>query len=140
VIGLGTALLWRRPTIVPLVAVTVWGADLAALGIKEAIGRARPFLVHPEPAPLLVNVIGDSFPSGHAATSFAGATVLARYLPGRWPVLFLLATAIAFSRVYVGVHYPSDVLGGAVLGVLVATALPLLARVRRRSPRVPPAG
>jgi undecaprenyl-diphosphatase len=139
VIGFGVALLRRRPEIFALVVATVWSADLLALGIKELVGRSRPFVVHPEPAPLLLGVVGDSFPSGHAATSVAGAAVLTRYLPGRWPILFLLAVAIAFSRVYAGVHYPSDVLGGAVLGLLVAIALPLLARVPRRSRRAPPA-
>ncbi len=139
-IGFGAALLWRRPWILAHVAVTVWCADLIAIGIKEAIDRPRPFVVHPEPAPLLLSVLGDSFPSGHAATSFAGAAVLVRYLPGRWPVLVVLAVAIAFSRVYVGVHYPSDVVGGALLGVLVATALPMLARALPRSPRPQPPG
>ena len=74
-----------------------------------------------------------SFPSGHAATSFAAATVLTLYLP-RWaPLWILLAVAIGFSRVYVGVHYPLDVVGGAVLGVLVATSLRLLVAALQRS-------
>lgn len=140
VIGLGAALALRRPAILPLTAVTVWTADLLALAIKAAIGRPRPFVLFPEPAPLIVGVLGDSFPSGHAATSFAGAALLSRYLPGRWPVLFVLAVAIGFSRVYVGVHYPSDVVGGAILGMLVATALPRLAAALRRSPPEPPPG
>jgi undecaprenyl-diphosphatase len=139
-LGLGTALALRRPAILPLTAVTVWGADLLALGIKAAIGRARPFVLLPDPAPLIVGVLGNSFPSGHAATSFAGATLLAHYLPGRWPVLFLLAAGIAFSRVYVGVHYPADVIGGAVLGLLTAIALPPLATALLRSRRGPPPG
>jgi membrane-associated phospholipid phosphatase len=53
---------------------------------------------------------------------------------------FVLAAAIAWSRVYVGVHWPLDVLGGAVLGVLVATALLMLEEALRRSRRAPRAG
>jgi membrane-associated phospholipid phosphatase len=140
VIGLGAALALRRPAILPLTAVTVWAADLLALGIKAAIGRPRPFVLFPEPEPLIVGVLGDSFPSGHAATSFAGAALLARVLPGRWPVLFVLAAGIAFSRVYVGVHYPVDVVGGAILGTLVAIALRPLAAVPLRSRPAPPPG
>jgi undecaprenyl-diphosphatase len=140
VLGLGTALALRRPAIVPLTAVTVWGADLLSLGIKVAIGRPRPFVLFPDPEPLLVGVLGNSFPSGHAATSFAGAALLSRYLPGRWPVLYLLAVGIAFSRVYIGVHYPADVVGGAILGLLTAIALPLLAASLLRLGRAPPPG
>jgi undecaprenyl-diphosphatase len=126
--------------ILPLTAATVWVADLLSLGIKLAIGRPRPFVLFPDPSPLVVGVIGDSFPSGHSATAFAGAAILSRYLPCRWPILYLLAAAIAFSRVYVGVHYPTDVVGGAILGLLTATALPPLVAALRRSPPAQPPG
>ena len=117
----------------------VWSADLIALGLKEAVGRPRPYVAHPDPPPLLH--AGDgSFPSGHAATSFAGAALVSRYLPGGRPVLFGVAVAVAFSRLYVGVHYPSDVVAGAALGLLVATALPLLAAALPRSRRPPTRG
>ena len=134
------ALLTRRPAVAALAAATIWSADLISLGIKVAVDRPRPFIVEPEPTPLLLGVLGDSFPSGHAATSFAGALVLTRWLPGRWPVLFGLAVAIAYSRVYVGVHYPADVLGGAALGLLVATALPRLVTALRPPRPAPPPG
>ncbi len=130
-LALALAILWRRPLLVTTLPV-VWIADLVAYGIKVAVGRPRPAL---DP---LVHVPSDpSFPSGHAATSFAGATMLARFAPRLAPALYLLAAAIAFSRLYVGVHWPLDVLGGAVLGTGVAvgalTSLPRLARFPRRS-------
>lgn len=115
----------------------MWSADLLTLGVKTLVDRPRPFLVEPEPEPLLLGVLGDSFPSGHAATSFAGLFALARFLPGRWPILLALALAISYSRVYVGVHYPADVAGGALLGLAVATALRMLAAGPRR-PLPPP--
>jgi len=138
-IAVGFAVATRRPTAAALAAATIWSADLLALAIKVPVDRPRPFVVDPQPAPLLLGVIGDSFPSAHAATSFAGALVLSRWVPGRWPILFGLALAIAYSRVYVGVHYPGDVLGGAALGLVVAIALPrLVAALQRPRPAPPP--
>jgi undecaprenyl-diphosphatase len=106
-------------------------ADLLASLLKAAIPRARPHLSH-----LVALPASHSFPSGHAATSFACATVLAALAP-RFRLAFgALAAAIAYSRLYNGVHYPLDVLGGAVLGVLVGlTALRLPAARRRGSRR-----
>ena len=74
-----------------------------------------------------------SFPSGHATVSFACATVLALAVPRLRVPLYALAALISFSRVYVGVHYPFDVLAGAVLGVAIAIALRMLAEALRRS-------
>jgi membrane-associated phospholipid phosphatase len=108
-------------------------ADLLARALKSGVDVERPAFRYAEP-PALVMVPHDaSFPSGHAATSFAGATVLTLARP-RWaPAFYLLALAIGFSRVYVGVHYPLDIVGGAILGIGVALALRLLARVWLRS-------
>jgi undecaprenyl-diphosphatase len=113
-----------------LVAACVWASDLLATILKVSIDRPRPFLVVPEADPLLGGTIGSSMPSGHAATSAAGAVALALLVGAALPRavtvgLGLLAAAIAFSRVYVGVHYPLDVLAGAALGAAVATAIVL---------------
>jgi undecaprenyl-diphosphatase len=135
VLAFVAAIVLRRPSLFALVIVTVPLADLVALGLKQATGRERPYLVHPEPEPLMRSSLELAFPSGHAATSFAGATLLAFAVPGlAWPLL-ALAAAICWSRVYVGVHWPSDVLAGAVLGAALAfgvRALPRLRAARRR--------
>jgi undecaprenyl-diphosphatase len=120
-----------------LIAVAL--ADWSAMGIKALIDRPRPPLRYVEPKVLVPIPHDGSFPSGHAATSFAAATMLTFAFPRLAPALFVLAAAVAFSRVYVGVHYPLDVIGGAALGVLTATALRLLLTVRLRSRRGTPA-
>ena len=127
------ALYWRRPAIFLYVALADLVAGVSGALLRQAIGRERPPLRFAEPHPL-VHVPGNpSFPSGHAATSFACAATLAWLTPLSPIALYALATLIAFSRVYVGVHYPLDVIGGAALGLGVATALRLLVEARRRS-------
>jgi undecaprenyl-diphosphatase len=108
--------------------------DWAATAIKALVDRDRPPLHYARPKTLVPVPHDASFPSGHAATSFAAATMLALAFPRLAPALLLLAAAVAFSRVYVGVHYPLDIVGGAVLGALIAIALRRLVRARRRSP------
>lgn len=133
VIAAISALYWRRPAIFMYVLLGSLLADLLSLVIRYAIGRDRPPLDYPDPAPLVRLPDNPSFPSGHAATSFAAAALLAWLTPLPKVPLFVLAGLIAFSRVYVGVHYPIDVIGGALLGLAVATALRRLVEARRRS-------
>jgi undecaprenyl-diphosphatase len=112
-------------------------ADISAYGLRVAVGRDRPPVRFPEPHPLVGVPNNPSFPSGHSATGFACAALLAWLTPLPKVPLFALAALIAFSRVYNGVHYPLDVIGGAVLGLAVATALRLLVGARRRSGPAP---
>jgi undecaprenyl-diphosphatase len=125
--------LYRRWGTFALTVVAVALAGWSATGLKALVDRERPSSRYLEPKTLVPAPHDASFPSGHAATSFAAATMLSFAFPRLAPALFVLASAVAFSRVYVGVHYPLDVLGGAVLGALVAIALRRLVRALLRS-------
>lgn len=87
--------------------------------LKPLVGRLRPFLLNPDVV-LLITPPGDaSFPSGHTAASFAAVFALKTAGSPLWKPALVLAVLIAFSRLYLYVHWPSDVLGGAVLGAVV---------------------
>jgi decaprenylphosphoryl-5-phosphoribose phosphatase len=105
---------------------TVTVAYLANTAIKLAVRRPRPQL--PGLPPLVGTPTRLSFPSAHATSSFAGALAYERLGLPRAP-LYALAAGLAVSRVYLGVHYPSDVLAGAVLGTVVGSVC-----VRARPP------
>jgi membrane-associated phospholipid phosphatase len=102
---------WVRAT------VCVGVAYLISTSIKLAIGRRRPLI---EDLPhLMATPTGLSFPSSHSTSSFAAAQAYGGLLP-RGPLLGA-AAAMAFSRLYLGVHYPSDVAAGAALGTVVGS-------------------
>ncbi len=99
-------------------------ALLIAQPIADAVDRARPFVAHPSQAHLLVDRSTDpSFPSDHATGAFAIAVAIWLYDRAIGAAFLALAVGIGFARVYVGVHYPGDVLGGALLGTLVVLLL-----------------
>jgi undecaprenyl-diphosphatase len=126
---------YRRWGVFALTLIAVALADWSAMGLKALVDRPRPPLRYAEPQTLVAVPRDASFPSGHAATSFAAATMLVFAFPRLAPFLYVLAAAVAFSRVYVGVHYPLDVIGGAALGAVIAVVLKLLVN-RRAQPRL----
>lgn len=97
--------------------------------VKNATSRPRPFEVYPELLKGLMLPPPDkfSFPSGHSMCAFAVATALGYHFPAFAPALFVLASLIAASRVFLALHYPTDVLVGAAAGTgitAVVTCLP----------------
>lgn len=89
--------------------------------LKLWVARPRPFSTFTEIIPLITPPVDFSFPSGHTSSSFAVAFVLFALLPRRWGVGALVTAAlISLSRLYLGVHYPTDVLTGVLIGYGVA--------------------
>lgn len=88
--------------------------------LKNIVARPRPCWRHPEMEMLIPIPTDYSFPSGHTFSSFAGAVCIS-YWKKKWGyIAFLVAVLIAVSRLYFFVHYPTDILGGAVFGTLMA--------------------
>lgn len=99
------------------------GAILLAEGstfiLKEVTHRERPYLAYPNLINGKIQSTDYSFPSGHASSAFATATALSLACP-KWYVIapsFAYAGAVGYSRMYLGAHYPSDVLAGAIVGM-----------------------
>jgi undecaprenyl-diphosphatase len=113
-------------------ALTVLFLGMLTLAISDPVSSQifKPLLHRPRPchpdffinsAHMLFGFKSSlSFPSSHSTNMFALAFIFSMFYPSRWLWFFSFATLIGFSRIYVGVHYPGDVLGGALLGVIIA--------------------
>ena len=110
-----------RITIVLLLIAAGFSDAICFQIIKPWVGRIRPSHEFYEYINLLVSKGGKySFPSNHAANSFVFATVLSYFYDKNRISLYILASTIAFSRVYVGVHYPLDIIFGSIIGYIIS--------------------
>jgi len=110
-----------RITIVVLLIAASFSDALCFQIIKPWVGRIRPSHEFYDYINLLVSKGGKySFPSNHAANSFVFATVLSYFYDRNRIFLYILASTIAFSRVYVGVHYPMDIVFGSIIGYIIS--------------------
>ncbi|WP_334104450.1 phosphatase PAP2 family protein [Muricomes intestini] len=126
----------RKIGIMALLALSI-GFLITNLALKNLVARIRPYETVESLKLLIARQSDFSFPSGHACASFAAASVYFRKLPQKWGIsAVVLAALIAFSRLYVGVHYPTDVLAGAVIGIWAAwAAIHLVEYIERNSYR-----
>ena len=113
-----------RTAALMLIPLLVVSDQLSSTFIKSLVGRVRPCnTFSADQIHLLVGCGGLSFPSSHAVNNFSVATMFSHYYP-KWKwAFFSWAGLVALSRPAVGVHYPSDVLGGAIIGTCVALAV-----------------
>lgn len=113
-----------------MVGLALLAALVSRFGITELIrffyNRPRPFEVLSDIHQIVFRDGGGSFPSGHAAFSFAVAAVVSRYYPKTGVLFFLAALNLSVARIQVGLHWPSDIVGGAIIGIAVGLSVSIL--------------
>jgi len=117
-----------RIALITLTITIILSDQINSAFLKELFSRIRPchtlHNVH-----LLVNCpISKSFPSSHAVNNFAAATILSFFYKQYKKIFLFIAILISYSRIYVGVHYPSDVIAGALVGILIGALILLIVK------------
>jgi membrane-associated phospholipid phosphatase len=124
----------KRPTAAIAAVLAAGLAGLLVAILKVIFDRSRPPLADPALDPVGPVPGTASFPSGHAASAFAAAVAVSVLFPRLRTPLLLLAATIALSRVYLGVHFATDVVVGSLLGAAIGLAMGLVARRVRATP------
>ena len=106
-----------RPCGVTILTALLFSFIICNVILKPTIARIRPFDIYPDVTMLIPKLSDFSFPSGHSSISFAFATSVFMYYKKTGIAACVLACLIAFSRLYLFVHYPTDVLAGIILGI-----------------------
>ena len=122
-----------RVTVGLLIVTILLSDQISSFIIKPLVGRIRPCAVLADVRLLVDCGSGLSFPSSHAVNNFAGATLITRFYPKQKVYWFSFASLIALSRPYVGVHYPSDIVAGGIIGSLIAVLVYALWRILERT-------
>jgi undecaprenyl-diphosphatase len=117
---LGLVLRGRWPGVFQVALAIGLAALLADFAAKPLIARHRPFVSITDYEVMAKPQRSGSFPSTHAAAAFAGAFAMSRLFPELRGTLWAVAALVALARIYVGVHYPLDVIGGAIIGIAAA--------------------
>ncbi len=125
-----------------MAGVALMSALFARFGAVELVrmfyDRARPFEVLSDVNQLIFRDGGGSFPSGHAAFYFAIAAVVSRYYPKASVLFFLAALNLSAARVQAGIHWPSDILAGAMVGIITAWLAVFILRKLEPISKIPP--
>ena len=142
-IALGIVLLfWKktRPIGITVLLSLLFDFLIINVTLKGLVARPRPFVINEAIAPLVGGVSPyRSFPSGHSGGSFAAMLALSKWVPKKIGIpAIILATMVALSRLYVGVHYPTDILGGLVVGLVCSFAAYRIVKsvVRKREEKI----
>lgn len=115
----------------------IFGAIVTNLLLKNIVARPRPFAEIEALIPMITKPKDFSFPSGHTTASFAVALVMLRMLPKKFGIpAVVLAALVAFSRLYLGVHYPTDVLTGFVIALVGSTLSVWIVRTKPEDKQV----
>ncbi len=109
-------------TLVLLMLIAIAVDFISVTVVKDLVDRERPYQVL-DVRQLVSEEDNKSFPSNHVQLSFLLSAIIFRFHRKFGLILFLVSLFIAFGRIYLGVHYPSDVFGGAVIGILLAFAI-----------------